>query len=421
MTGHDRLDTDNANGETEDQLLLLSNENQQLQGEIQRLRDELEYQRIQPNVEDDFEVEGGLGESSSPLTTTSLDANANTVALDASHGSAQVADDHNTDGAPAPSSEDDKTSGTPHYRGPELVFDDENPHPRNSMSFMKWATENINDIEQVSDYKVKLSMCEKQLWDIVATKRPPPSTSNDEAGQVDINDTAPRRDTIEYLPNLMGNSAEGTPHSEDDNTIQIDNITDRSDPENNVIEAFLVGAEDDEEIFDATPIETALPWWKQRPLMCATSLLIIVVITAVAITSSNNSDIDLSPETQRICFTDRDELKSAVDEYIDTDCGHGVRSASCEVIAQKYGWPINFWCVGNVTDLSALFNLKQSFNEDIGAWDVSRVTNMSALFNFSTSFNRDLSSWDVSNVKSMHGMCKSGVFDCVFGVGCSIN
>ena len=112
-------------------------------------------------------------------------------------------------------------------------------------------------------------------------------------------------------------------------------------------------------------------------------------------------------------FADHDELKSAVDEscwYIDMYCG--TDQSACKLVSQKYGWPINLWCLGNVTDLFALFNLIQSFSKDIGAWDVSRVTNTSNLFNFSTSFNRDLSSWDVSNVKNcMHGMCKSCVLD----------
>mmetsp|Transcript_7719 Transcript_7719/g.11688 ORF Transcript_7719/g.11688 Transcript_7719/m.11688 type:complete len:116 (+) Transcript_7719:3-350(+) len=46
------------------------------------------------------------------------------------------------------------------------------------------------------------------------------------------------------------------------------------------------------------------------------------------------------------CFTTRDELKAAVDQYVqgDWDIAGTV----------KYGWTIGSWCVGNVTDMSEL-------------------------------------------------------------------
>jgi len=44
------------------------------------------------------------------------------------------------------------------------------------------------------------------------------------------------------------------------------------------------------------------------------------------------------------CFTTRDELKAAVDRYVQGDWGTAESS--------KNGWPIGSWCVGNVTDMS---------------------------------------------------------------------
>ena len=57
-----------------------------------------------------------------------------------------------------------------------------------------------------------------------------------------------------------------------------------------------------------------------------------------------------------------------------------------------------------ITDMSNLFRLKPSFNQDISAWDVSKVTNMRNMFINSDAFNQDLSSWDVSKVRDMEHM-----------------
>ena len=59
-----------------------------------------------------------------------------------------------------------------------------------------------------------------------------------------------------------------------------------------------------------------------------------------------------------------------MDEYIAQDCA---RNNNCTV-ATTYGWPMNTWCVGNVTDMTSLFKDKETFNEDISNWDVSNVT-----------------------------------------------
>ncbi|NBR82668.1 MAG: BspA family leucine-rich repeat surface protein [Flavobacteriia bacterium] len=55
-------------------------------------------------------------------------------------------------------------------------------------------------------------------------------------------------------------------------------------------------------------------------------------------------------------------------------------------------------CVSLVTDMSALFQNKNSFNADISSWDVSNVTDMSGMFSFAQAFNQDLSSWCVTNI-----------------------
>jgi surface protein len=117
------------------------------------------------------------------------------------------------------------------------------------------------------------------------------------------------------------------------------------------------------------------------------------------------------------CFADRAELKYAIDvcfegglgdELCQTDTGTNV--TECERMKETYGWPLNSWCVGEVTDMHFLFVEKRDFNEDISAWDTSKVTNMYEMFSYASSFNCDLSKWDTSKVWKMFGMfngCKA--------------
>ena len=103
----------------------------------------------------------------------------------------------------------------------------------------------------------------------------------------------------------------------------------------------------------------------------------------------------------------------AVRDYVSQDCAN---NNNCTV-AQTYGWPMNSWCVGNVTDMSYLFSYMSSdmsysplskemdtFNEDISGWDTSSVIDMSGIFRGSASFNGDLSLWKTSNVDNMGSM-----------------
>ena len=93
-------------------------------------------------------------------------------------------------------------------------------------------------------------------------------------------------------------------------------------------------------------------------------------------------------------------LYNAVRDYMSQDCPNNNNCA----VGQTYGWPMNSWCVGNVTDMSRLFEDMDTFNEDISAWDTSSVTNMRNMFQFAASFNHDLSSWNTSSVTLMFGM-----------------
>ena len=110
------------------------------------------------------------------------------------------------------------------------------------------------------------------------------------------------------------------------------------------------------------------------------------------------------------CFVDRAELKAAVDSYVTNNCGNNNQEeentdeSSCNVVKQTYGYPMNSWCVGNVTDMYWLFLGLNTFNEDISSWDVSNVVNMYGMFRYASSFNGDLSSWDTSSLQGMNSM-----------------
>ena len=65
-------------------------------------------------------------------------------------------------------------------------------------------------------------------------------------------------------------------------------------------------------------------------------------------------------------------------------------------------WPTI--CTSGITDMSSMFAVAGSFNQDIGGWDTSSVTDMSRMFRYATAFNQDIGGWDTSSVTDMIGM-----------------
>jgi surface protein len=59
---------------------------------------------------------------------------------------------------------------------------------------------------------------------------------------------------------------------------------------------------------------------------------------------------------------------------------------------------ISDWNTSLITDMSALFKDKTTFNDNISNWNTSAVTNMSYMFNGASAFNQNISGWSVSNV-----------------------
>ena len=73
-------------------------------------------------------------------------------------------------------------------------------------------------------------------------------------------------------------------------------------------------------------------------------------------------------------------------------------------VATSFNDDISTWDVSNVTNMSYMFYGATSFNQNLSTWDVSEVTTMENMFSGATSFNQDLSTWDVSEVTTMYYM-----------------
>ena len=92
---------------------------------------------------------------------------------------------------------------------------------------------------------------------------------------------------------------------------------------------------------------------------------------------------------------DRTELQTALDLWF-----------SNESSALSTYDHINNWDVSEITDMSSLFESKDSFNSNISNWDTSNVKNMERMFFSSGSgnFNQNIGGWNVSNVTDTHAM-----------------
>ncbi len=91
-----------------------------------------------------------------------------------------------------------------------------------------------------------------------------------------------------------------------------------------------------------------------------------------------------------ISLMNNSTLREAVDAWI----------ANPSAATQTYG-DISTWDTSQVTDMSNLFNNRETFNSDISNWDTSSVTNMYKMFKDAELFDQNIGGWDTSNVTDM--------------------
>ena len=113
----------------------------------------------------------------------------------------------------------------------------------------------------------------------------------------------------------------------------------------------------------------------------------------VLTSNPNNWTITDGGQATTYVFATKLELQTAVNLWISDNAA----------ALDTYG-EINTWDVAAVSDMSELFQDKNTFNSDISNWNVSNVTNMSYMFQSATVFNQNISSWNVSSVNDMDFM-----------------
>jgi surface protein len=216
-----------------------------------------------------------------------------------------------------------------------------------------------------------------------------------------------------------------------------------------VLDAYLVDEwsnnDDNDTVYEATPLEPELAWWKQMRTKVLLVIICVLFISSVAglgvaftrpttvfdtaapisntatpttapIVKSGDSpsvilSLSQSPANPSYrCFADKEELQTVIQLVASSCPGAGAGALFvftvklCTNVSDVFGWPIGSWCVGNVTDMSYLFAGIDTFDEDISGWDVDRVTNMSGMFRGATAFNGDISGWNTSSVTDMSYM-----------------
>jgi len=137
--------------------------------------------------------------------------------------------------------------------------------------------------------------------------------------------------------------------------------------------------------------------------------------------SNDNWPYDWDESCQSFQPEDRDELKDAVDEWIDdSDSANStygtidtwdtslITDMSSVFSYTSFNGDISDWDVSSVTTMHSMFEYADSFNQDISDWDVSSVTNMNGMFSNAENFNQDISDWDISNVNTMYSMFYDG-------------
>jgi surface protein len=130
--------------------------------------------------------------------------------------------------------------------------------------------------------------------------------------------------------------------------------------------------------------------------------------------TNRNSTTGTDDSTVQPFFDDATVLQNAVDEYMAAVVlagNNSITNVATTAVAMRYGYPMNTWDVGRVSNFSTMFDgkrnvlLKSTFNEDLSNWNVSSAVDMFRMFATLDLYEGlGLEFWDVSNVKTIRGM-----------------
>ncbi len=113
-----------------------------------------------------------------------------------------------------------------------------------------------------------------------------------------------------------------------------------------------------------------------------------------------NDDLQISLASLKAMIANGDDV-TQVDTSAITDM------SSLFELNGTFNQDISAWDVSSVSTMNRMFKGASVFNQDIGGWDVSKVTNMNQMLEATYAFNQDIGSWDVSSVTSMVNMFRS--------------
>ena len=100
---------------------------------------------------------------------------------------------------------------------------------------------------------------------------------------------------------------------------------------------------------------------------------VVLLLSIASLPNDNNLNLMIVSASEFKCFKERDELKDAIDscfkggEGAVSEYGTTVKISAneedCINVKATYGWPMNGWCTGDVTNMHFLFSGKRDFNE----------------------------------------------------------
>jgi hypothetical protein len=128
-----------------------------------------------------------------------------------------------------------------------------------------------------------------------------------------------------------------------------------------------------------------------------------------AIITDNREDISKLVTTYVTDLSNLFENKQTITPNIAAwDTSHVTDMSYVFAGASVYNGVLSYWNTAKVTNMSYAFANALEYNQDLGDWNTSQVTQMEGMFSNATVFNQDLSGWCVSLIDQAPANFSSG-------------